>query len=405
MPDCPINDALRRLIERTGPVETESLPLSALPQAFGRVLAAPIALDRDSPACDVSAMDGFAARAAEISAGPLPIAGEARIGVEPTPLAPGSAVRIFTGSPLPPGADAVIRIEKTDADEASVRLRADASVAPGNDIRRQGENAARGDTVLEAGSRLTPAAVTAVASIGPPTVSLFRRLRIAVITTGDELERAGATPPEADPLPAWRLRDSNGPSLAAMYARVPWIEAVDRGHAADSMAALTERIAEAIEAADAVVLTGGVSKGLYDLVPAAVERAGGEQLFHRLPVRPGRPTFGAIAGEVPVLGLPGNPLSVLSTARRLLAPVLRRRAGFAEPLEPSPRVELRAWTGKSIDLLWWRPVRLIGAGAAELVALRGSGDTCGPATSDGFVEIEPGGAGEGPLPFYGWTPA
>ncbi|MEO1497368.1 MAG: molybdopterin molybdotransferase MoeA [Planctomycetota bacterium] len=404
-------DAVALLAERVAPIEPETLRLTATSDAAGRVLAAPVTLDRDSPACDVSAMDGFAVRMAELAAGPMPIAGECRIGEAPPELTPGVALRIYTGSPIPQGADTVVPLEQVDERDDSIRLNDTAKTRPGGSIRRRGENAKVGDVVLNAGRVLTPAGMTALASIGPAEITAHRRLRVAIITTGDELETAWAaeshTEPHTEPgaagLAPWRLRDSNGPTLEALLGAPPWIDRVERTHSADDLDGLTRVIADRLATADAMVLTGGVSKGAYDFVPEAVARAGGERLFHRINARPGRPTFAAVAGGKPILGLPGNPVAVLTAGVRLLGAALRRRAGLAAVAAPTASVELDAWRGKTVALTWWRPATLDDGGRATLVDLRGSGDTCSAAMSDGFIECPPGSDAGGVYPFYPWA--
>lgn len=395
------SDALARLLGSVTPVDVQTSSIGG-PLA-GRVLAEEVLLDRDSPACDVSAMDGFAVRLSDIARGPVPLLGECRIGEAPRELPPGAAMRAYTGSPLPTGADAVLRVERARATDTTLALDEGAEPPePGADIRRRGENARAGAKVLPAGVELTAAAMTAVATVGPPSVEVFRPLRVAVLTTGDELEPAHTTP--AEPLPPWRLRDSNGPALIAMLSPLPWIETVQHGHAEDTLQALVDRLAEAIDWADAIVLTGGVSKGAYDFVPDAAVQVGCETIFHRLSARPGQPTFAAVSGGKPVLGLPGNPLSVLCTARRLLVPALRRRAGIATPDPPPPSVIVQEWGPKSLPLTWWRPIVLTDAGVGRIAALMGSGDVYGPASTDGFIQAPPNSTGPGPYPFYAWRP-
>ncbi|MEN0110148.1 MAG: molybdopterin molybdotransferase MoeA [Planctomycetota bacterium] len=394
--------SLDALVERIAPVAAEGASVQPAASVAGRVLAAAVTLDRDSPACEASAMDGYAVRAAELNADDavaagLSVEGECRIGAEPTPLPLGVARRIYTGCPVPPGADAVVRLERVDAIEDAIRLVGDHRVTPGEDIRRRGENASAGDAVLPPGRPLDTAAMAALASSGQPTASVHRPLRVAVVTTGDELEPAGS-----GALPPWRLRDSNGPSLAAMLAPLPWVKDVSLGHADDTLAGLTATLAETIARHDAVVLTGGVSKGAYDFVPDAVRAVGGDVAFHRIAARPGRPTLGATLDGKPIVGLPGNPVSVLTAGRRLLVPALRARAGLAVIDPPCPVVTLAAWSGKTLPIAWWRPVRIVGDGVAELVALRGSGDPCGPAESDGFVEVPPGRDDRGPFAYRAW---
>lgn len=388
--------AIARLAARIAPVGVESVTIGS---AAGRVLADELKLDRDSPACDVSAMDGFAVRHAELARGATPVVGECRIGEPPESLPTGAAMRIYTGSPLPNGADTVVRLERVTEADDEIALIEGSEFHPGDDIRRRGENALAGTTVLAPGVELAAAAIGAVATVGLADVTVYRRLRITVITTGNELDRSGSAE-----LPPWRLRDSNGPALAAMFAGTPWVQSVKLSDSADSLETLTTTLTEALADADAVVLTGGVSKGAYDFVPEAVRKAGGEVVFHRVRARPGQPTLGAVADGKLIVGLPGNPLAVLTAGRRLLAPLLRRMAGFKTYDPPASLVTLEAWAGKPQSLTWWRPVSLTAPGVARLAALQGSGDVFGPAMADGFVEIAPDADGVGPFPFYTWRP-
>jgi molybdopterin molybdotransferase len=386
--------AIELLASRLTPIGTEEL---ATPDATGRVLACNVLLDRDSPACDVSAMDGFAVRAKELTAGALPIAGECRIGEPPEVLPSGKALRIYTGSPVPDGANAVIRLEHVAEADGVIKLLNGKSVHASEDIRRRGENAVAGSVVLTQGTELTAAAIGAIATVGLTVIPVHRRLRITVITTGNELAQFG----EGE-LKPWRLRDSNGPVLAAMLGAAPWVESVKRMHASDSLDSLKMALASALGGSDAVVLTGGVSKGAYDFVPDAVRAAGGGVAFHRIRARPGQPSLGAIAAGKPIVGLPGNPLAVLTAGRWLLTPILKRLAGFVAYNPPAPQVTLEAWIGKPQPLTWWRPVTLKAPGVAKLAALQGSGDVCGPAMSDGFVEVPTDRNDLGPYSYYSW---
>ncbi|MGL4511992.1 MAG: molybdopterin molybdotransferase MoeA [Lacipirellulaceae bacterium] len=401
-----VDEAISLLLARVSLVGVERV---AIADCGGRVLAEPIATDRPSPPLDASAMDGFAVRTGELAAGPLPIGGECRIGQPPRELPPGVALRIFTGSPVPIGADAVVRVEDAVVDRDAMSLRAGVGVALGDHVRRRGENAPAGAAVLGAGQALSPAAVAALASLRTGGVRVHRRVRVAVIVTGDELVAANAdtgadeSAVEIDP---WRLRDSNGPTLAALVRALPYATLAQLRHAGDSAAETRAALEGALtgdDSADLVVLTGGVSKGDYDCVPDVVRELGGEVLFHGLALRPGKPAFGAVLAGVPVLALPGNPVSVMVTGRTLLGPVLRKRAGHADP-EPKPRlVTLDPPHDKPLALEWRRPAVLGAEGRARIAPVRGSGDVVGGATSDGFVVIPANTTGAGPFPFYRWT--
>lgn len=408
--------------EAVAAVRDELQPLAAetvtLDEARGRVLAATVVADRDSPALDVSAMDGFAVRAAWLASmasdAGLPIASgpdsEARIGCPPV-LAPAvpAAVRIVTGAPIPLGADAVIRRE--DVIEKGERVRLTVlpnSIRPAAYIRRQGENAAAGAGILSAGALLGGAAIGALAAFGARTVAVHRRVRVALISTGDEL-----VPAEITPQP-WQLRDSNGPSLAAMLGARGWCEITSRIHVRDEAGeagGLARALRSALASADAVILSGGVSMGHRDFVPGVVAALGGRTLFHKLPQRPGKPMLAAIVQPAemthprPVLGLPGNPVSVLATGRRLAIPILAKLAGVAEAALAVPSRPVEA-DGLTLELWWHRLVRetLNANGESELrlVPPKSSGDIVAAAGAAGFVEVPPGASGSGPWPFYAW---
>ena len=387
--------AAEAMIEQLEPVTPERVDL---PDAAGRALAQPLVADRPSPACDVSAMDGYAVRLSDMSPGRLNVAGEASIGQAPPAMPKGSALRIFTGGPVPEGAEAVIPREQLGEHSDAIEIPGDLDVRPGQNIRRRGENGQAGETVVESGAAVTPPVAAAAATFGTGRVSVVRRLRIAAIVTGNEVHGLGA---EVAP---WQLRDSNGPTLEAMFAPLPWVDWQGAARASDERDKLKQTIQQALDGGDALLLTGGVSMGDYDFVPQVLAELGCRTLFHRLPIRPGKPILAAIGpGGQAVFGLPGNPVSVMTTARRIAAPVLRHRAGFAHTAPPAATVELIERDEKTLPLYWWRPVRLIEHGRARLVRTRGSGDLVSTARSDGFVEIPPGATGCGPWPFYRWS--
>ena len=389
-------EAAAALCARLSPVGTEAIGPSAL---AGRVLAAAATADRDSPPATVSAMDGYALRAADqpVDGGWLPVAGEVRIGEAPPALPPGAAVRVFTGGAVPAAADAVVPREHLHEEAADdrdrtgrVRWREDAPPSRvGRHVRHRGENARAGDAVLPAGVQATPAAVSALAAFGA-TPPVFRRVRVAVRVTGDELHDA-ATP--ADALPPFAIRDGNGPAISAFLAGLPWVETVSVERVPDSAAATADAVRSGLAEADAVILSGGVSMGDHDHVPAASVAAGCTAVYHRLAMRPGKPNFGAVgpAGQA-VLGLPGNPVSVLAGLAVLALPVLRRLAGFtvSQPPRPSVAVAVAGSNPATLPMWAYRPAVLDADGRAHAVDHRGSGDTAGPAGMHGFFEVPPG---------------
>ena len=392
--DCP-DAALAALVERLTPVGREREALSA---CTGRILAEPLIADRPSPPCDVSAMDGYAVRLADLSATSVPVAGEAPIGQPPLTLPLGSALRILTGSPLPRGAEAVVPREVVDEGPEVIRPRDPQAIVAGQHIRRAGENIAVGGVVLEAGRTLTPACVSAAAAFGASHLWLQKKLRVAVIVTGDELihEARGPQP--------WELRDSNGPALASMIGAFGWAELLGVRQVVDDPDQLCRVIDEVLSNCDALLLTGGVSMGVHDHVPDTVRSCGAEVVFHRLPIRPGKPVLGAVGREGQVIfGLPGNPVSALVTARRLAIPALLTKAGG----RPSPPAEVRLGNpdDQSLNLHWFRLVELVAPGWATLIENRGSGDLVAAARNDGFVEQLPGEDSRGPLAYFPWGAA
>lgn len=386
--------ALDALLTQLKPVGTETI---ALTNATGRVLAEPIVADRDSPACDVSQMDGYAVRLRDLDQPALEVAGEVMIGQAPPMLPEGKTLRIYTGAPVPDGAEAVIKREDVDEQPERIGLETTPKPAAGRFIRRRGENLRGGEEVLAAGSLITPAVMSALASFGVARPRVHARVRVGVIVTGSELVSVDGQP---DP---WQLRDSNGPALSALLSACSWVEVESHVRVVDDFDRLQAALADRLERCDGVLLTGGVSMGDYDHVPAVAASVGARTVFHKLPIRPGKPVLGAVGpkGQA-ILGLPGNPVSVMVTARRLAAPILRHLGGMIDAVWPAPVVTLSNFDGKTLGLSWSRPVRIIGPGRAELVPGRGSGDMVSTARSDGFVEIPPGASGEGPWPFYRW---
>lgn len=383
-------------MSRVRPVGNERV---SLPEAAGRILAQAVASDRDNPAIDVSAMDGYAVRTADMGSGSLSVAGEVRIGVEPGPMPAGSAVKIVTGAPIPPGADAVVKRE--DVREGS-GVGGDISfsigmIKPGLNIRRKGENAPAGRNVVENGVEVTPPVAAALASFGIANPMVRRKIRVGVLVTGDEVLGVSDSPQP------WQLRDSNGPAVMALLARRRWIEARVHSRAPDDPAALKKAFESLLESSDAIIATGGVSMGDRDFIPQVIRDIGGEVVFHKIAQRPGKPIFGAVLPDGrPIFGLPGNPLSVMVTSRRMALPVLERAAGLA--FSPFPcQVRIENPDDRKLDLWWHRLVRSTGPGVMTLVNVASSGDIVSAAGSDGFVEVPPEQSGAGPWPFFPWA--
>ncbi len=277
-------------------------------------------------------------------------------------------------------------------------VRPGAELKPGQFIRRQGDNVRQGEPVIEPGRVIDAAAMSAAVTFGAARLCVYRRVRVGLLVTGNELR-----PPES-PVSQWELRDCNGPALWAMLADLPWLEPLPPRHVDDDPPALVQALQQCLTDCDAVLLTGGVSMGQHDHVPDAVAATGAQIVVRKLPIRPGHPLLGAVRRDGrAILGLPGNPISALVTARRFAAAVLRRLAGFTRTALPAATVTLINPDHAALALWWFRPVRMISSGRAELLPSMGSGDVVAAANSDGFIEVPPQGQGAGPWPFWPWT--
>ena len=307
-------------------------------EALGYVLAEPLRADRDMPPANRSARDGFAVRAADLRRMPvtLPIVGEVAAGSPAAPVVTdGTCACIFTGANLPPGADTVVKVEDTRSAGAGevTFVRADPA---GANILRQGENARAGRELVLAGRVLGALQIAIAAATGRTSLRAFRRPRVAIIVTGRELQPPGAE------VGAHQERDANGPMLAAAF-RAAGFPVVSACRVSDDLDAVTAALREGLAGADAVVLSGGVSVGAYDFVPAAVTAVGASSRVHGVAMKPGKPFLFATAPDSRlVFGLPGNPLSAATTLHEFVLPALRRMAGWPEAeSRPLIRAHLR----------------------------------------------------------------
>ena len=326
-------DALAEVLRRTGPLPAVRVPLE---DAAGRVLSEPVLARADLPSADLSLMDGYAVRAADGAAGAvLRVAFEVAAGAtSPRALAPGECARIFTGAPLPDGADAVVMQERAVREGAHARFHEGAH--PGQHVRRRGEELRGGAVALGAGTLLGPAELSLAASCGLAHVSVHAAPRCALLATGDELLPPGSA---AEP---GKLVESNTFALAAM-ARAAGAEPVTLGIVRDDLKAIAHRLETR---ADVVVSSGGASVGDYDFAQAALERAGGKVVFHQVAIRPGKPTLlGELPGGRLYFGLPGNPAAAMLTFELFVRPALRRLLGEADPSRP---VALARFEGKTL---------------------------------------------------------
>ena len=315
-------------------VASSCAPLPAEPvavdDAAGRVLAGDVVAVADVPRFDNSAMDGFAVRS-EASSGPLRIVDEARAGrPASSALAAGEAIRISTGAPLPAGADAVVPLERTR--EADGRVTVEASVEPGQHVRRAGEDLRAGAVALPAGTVLGAGSLSVAVGAGADALSCARRPRVAILCTGDELRPPGAA------LGAGEIHNSNATMLGVL-TRQEGADVVAAGAVPDERAATEAALTAALAAVDVVVLSGGVSVGPHDHVKPALAALGVTQRFWRVDLQPGKPTWFGTRGAQLVFGLPGNPVSSFVTFALFARPALRALQG-AEPLPARERATL-----------------------------------------------------------------
>ncbi|WP_149495240.1 molybdopterin molybdotransferase MoeA [Roseiconus lacunae] len=368
---------------------------------LGRVLARPVLADRDSPAADVSAMDGYGIRLEDLNDDrDLPVSGQCPPGAAPPEMKPGHVIRIFTGAVIPDGCEAVIKREDTVESTDSIRILAATieSTVAGSHIRRAGENAAAGDAVLDAGRLITPAVTASLANFGVTAPEVFRKIRVAILTTGDEV-----VAPEATSLDPWQLRNSNSVALRSIVSQQALVQVVTHQHVIDDRQSLSAAVAQALLAADVVLMTGGVSKGDYDYVPDVIAEAGAEIRFHGLPIRPGKPILGAVgpAGGL-ILALPGNPVSATINCHRFAIPLIHKMAGRQHWMRQPALVTLDAPLRKTIPLHAMLLARITGPGMATLVESKGSGDLVAMAKSDGYVCVSPQEDSPGPWPMFRW---
>nr|WP_175586405.1 MULTISPECIES: gephyrin-like molybdotransferase Glp [unclassified Pseudomonas] len=316
----PVEQALEQLLAlaEAAPIgETENLPLA---EAEGRVLATDLVASLDLPPWPNSAMDGYALRLADWQGQALPVSQRIFAGHAPQPLQPGTCARIFTGAPVPEGADCVEMQENTEVLEDG-RVRFLEPLQAQQNIRPQGQETRKGEQVMSAGTRLGPIELGLAATLGHGRLDVVRKVRVAVLSTGDELVEPGL------PLGPGQIYNSNRRLLVSWLQRLG-CEVVDAGILPDDLA-LTRACLAGLGGVDLILSTGGVSVGEADYLGAALREAG-ELALWKLAIKPGKPlTFGHFRG-VPVIGLPGNPASTLVTFGLLTRPYLLRRQGVVD---------------------------------------------------------------------------
>ncbi|HEY3175889.1 MAG TPA: gephyrin-like molybdotransferase Glp [Candidatus Polarisedimenticolia bacterium] len=383
-----VDEALEKVLEAAaarGALPTERVGLR---EAAGRILRETVTADRDFPPFTRSAMDGYALRAADTAAAPVTLAviEEIPAGVAPRlGVGPGQASRIMTGAPIPEGADAVQMVERTETLEGA-RVRVLAAVAPGEHVRRAGEDLKRGSLLLADGALLGAVQIGLMASAGLARVAVSVRPRVAIIPTGDELvgveEEPGAS----------QIRESNGHTLEVLVRRAggePRLHDV----APDDLDELKRRIGGALGECDVLLLSGGVSMGDYDLVGRALAELGCDPAFDRVAIQPGKPlTFGRAGarGEILVFGLPGNPVSTVVDFLVFARPALRRVMESAAWIDATVEARLLDPIRRRPGRRAYLPATLLQEGgepALRLIPSKGSADMVAMSRADALAVI------------------
>lgn len=380
MEHLSVSAAQQLILER---VALSAIETVRMEQSLGRVLAGEVRANRDQPPYDVSAMDGYALRSADLAALPaaLEIIEDIKAGDMPrkTVLA-GQCARIMTGAPVPQGTDAVIRVEDTEL-LSGTRVSIKVAVKAGNDIRVQGENMRNGEVVLAAGTEITPGVVGVLATVKCAEVQVYRRPRVAILSTGNELEGMNEA---VDPN---KIPDSNSYALMAQLQAMG-IEPVLLGIARDDPAELADYLRRGLEF-DVLLVSGGTSVGVHDYVRPTIESLGVQMHFWRVTMKPGHPMAFGTTTKGSVFGLPGNPVSSMVCFEEFVAPALRRMMGhtrlhrrtvqatLSHPLKTSPgRTEfVRVLLSRQPD----------GSYQARSTGAQGSGMLLSMARADGLL--------------------
>jgi molybdopterin molybdotransferase len=369
--------ARQRMLEQVTPLATELVPTT---EADGRVLGADLVSHIDLPGFDYSAMDGYAVAAADFTGmGPwqIPITLEQRAGSVPLTLAAGAAARIFTGAPLPQGADTVVMQEDTTREGAEVRFSSQPN--RGSHVRKRGEDLACGAVALARGSRINPFRIGLLAALDQSHACVTRRPRVALLCTGDELRDPGSAPR------AGSIPDSNGPSLAAL-ARRAGADIVSVSRSGDDLRQTRAALRAALAASDVLLTVGGVSVGDHDVVKEALAAEGVSLDFWKVKIKPGKPlVFGRHAGGC-VLGLPGNPVSAQLTLALFGLPLLRALQADARPIPPTIRVQLASPIRQKPGRLGFYRARLEGS-VAHIHDNQASGAPTSMALADALVLV------------------
>lgn len=379
----PYSEALEVLLVQALDWGMESLPLR---ESYGRVLAQMVYADRDYPPFDRAMMDGFAIGSADFRAGQrsFDIVGKRHAGEEPHEgIRTGEALQIMTGAPLPPGADAVVRIEDTEVIGSRVSIRAE-SVPAGLAVAQRGEDTAQGAEMLPIGTQINPLVAGTLATVGLAEVTVWKQPQVTLLSTGTEIKAPG------EAIADYQIRDSNSYSLEAFFAeyRIPL---ANKLLVEDDPARLREAINTGLQG-DVLIVSGGVSMGEADFIPSLLREAGVEQHFHKVQIKPGKPLwFGSMPGGTVVFGLPGNPVSTQVAFKLFVEPWLRQC--FRMIARPWQHLPLAMPFEKKTPFEQFVPARLAPLReqtVCQLLPLKSSGDILSPALAGGIAWLPEG---------------
>lgn len=381
MEHLQVSEAQRIVLDSVATLGVEQVKLE---QSLGRVLAEEVCANRDQPPYDISAMDGYALRSADLATVPatLEIVEDIKAGDMPKKmLASGQCARIMTGAPMPQGADAVIRVEDTEA-KPDNRVQINQAVKPGNDIRRLGENMRNGEVVLSPGTEITPGVIGVLATVKCAAVQVYRQPRVAILSTGNELEGLD------EPVDPNKIPNSNSYALMGQVQALG-IEPVLLGIARDDPVELEQYLRRGLEY-DVLLVSGGTSVGVHDYVRPTIEALGAKMLFWRVAMKPGHPVAFGKVGEKIIFGLPGNPVSSMVCFEQFVVPALRRMMGHA-------RTHRRTITARLTHSVKHQPgrtefIRVMlaqeeGGYAATSTGAQGSGMLLSMARADGLAVL------------------
>ena len=378
-----VEEAIQLIRENAIKPEIVKVPLS---QALGKILCEPLTADRDFPPFHRVTMDGIAIAHADFASGQrsFPISGVGAAGVAQQTLSqPGSCLEIMTGAMLPTGTDTVIRYEDLRIEDQIAILEIE-TIKKGQNIHRQGEDRRQGEIIVPAGRRISAAEIGVAATVGKSELEVYRPLTALILSSGDELVEVAQTP-----LPH-QIRRSNNYSIQALLQG--WGLEVEMAHVADDQAATERLLAEQLPKHDVLLLSGGVSKGKFDYIPAALEALGVQKSFHRVAQRPGKPFwFGRIPGGTVVFALPGNPVSTFVCTTVYFQDWLMTSWDIQHP---RPKAQLTKDVHFHPDLNYYLQVRLHwndeGRLLAEPVEGHGSGDLANLTDADAFLMLPRG---------------